>query len=82
MAKYKVIGIKRTVEANGETRDIFDPIELVSTVGMAKGKSFKWDSGSEVTEKQVADDIAKQLVEAGQLEVIEAPASWTEKAPE
>jgi hypothetical protein len=77
MAKYNVIGAKREYEENGEKKVAYDPIELVSTVGMAKGKTFKWDPGSEVTEKQVADDIAKQLVEAGQLEVVEAPASWS-----
>lgn len=82
MAKYKVIGVKREVEENGEKKTVFDVLELVSTAGLAKGKAFNWDPGSEVTEKQVADDIAKKLVEEGKLEVIEAPASWTEKAPE
>lgn len=78
MAKYKVIGVKRIVEANGESRETFDPIKTVSTVGMAKGKEFSWDPGTEITEKQVSDEAAKALVEAGELEVIEAPASWAQ----
>lgn len=82
MAKYIVIGKKREVEENGEKKVVFDPIELVSQAGLAKGKTFKWDPQSEVTEFQVADDVAKQLVEAGELEVVEAPASWAEKKPE
>lgn len=82
MAKYKVIGVKREVEENGEKKTVFDVLELVSQAGLAKGRAFNWDPGSEVTEKQVADDVAKKLVEEGKLEVIEAPASWAEKAPE
>ena len=46
---------------------------------MAQGKSFKWDPGAEITELQVADDVAKALVEAGELEVIEAPESWSQE---
>ena len=82
MAKYKVIGVKREVEENGEKKVVYDVLELVSQAGLAKGRAFNWDPGSEVTELQVADDVAKKLVEEGKLEVIEAPASWTEKAPE
>ena len=79
MAKYKVIGKKRTIETAEGTRDTFDPIETVSQAGMAQGKSFKWDPGAEITELQVADDVAKALVEAGELEVIEAPESWSQE---
>lgn len=77
MAKYIVIGKKRENAKEGEPE--FDPIDLVSTVGLAKGKTFTWDPGSEVTEKQVTDEVAKQLVEAGELKVVEAPASWADK---
>lgn len=82
MAKYNVIGVKREIEENGEKKTVFDPVELISQAGMAKGKAFNWDPGSQVTELQVSDEQAKQLVESGVLEVVEPPASWAEKKPE
>lgn len=78
MAKYKVIGIPHEVEEDGELHTVYMPIECVSMAGLAKGKSFKWDPGSEITEKQVSDEEAKKLAEAGHIEVLEAPASWVE----
>lgn len=82
MAKYKVIGEKLVKSVDGQEEVFYGPIELTNQVGIAKGKVFKWDPGTEVTNFQVSDEDAKKLVEEGKLEVIEAPESWVEKTPE
>lgn len=81
--KYKVIGVKR-IETKDEIEivdgkktvkevqtEVYDPVEMVSQAGMAKGRAFNWDPGSEVTEKQVSDEQAKELIAAGQIELLE-----------
>jgi len=40
MAKYIVRGVAREVEENGERKTVYDPLETVSTAGLAKGKAF------------------------------------------
>lgn len=67
---YKVIGKKREVEENGEKKIVYDAIAMVAQVGAVKGKEVKWDPGVEVTEKQVSDEQAAELIAAGELEKI------------
>lgn len=67
---YKVIGAKREVEENGEKKTVYDSIKMIAQVGAVKGKEVTWDPGTEVTEKQVSEEQANELIAAGQLEKI------------
>jgi hypothetical protein len=69
MAKYKVIGVKLEKEEGQDQK--FGVV--------TDDKGFNWDPNSEVTDVQINDARAKELVDKGELEVIEAPESWSKK---
>jgi hypothetical protein len=65
--KYKVLGAKRVETVDGQEKEFFDPI----TVTNHKGVDSRWEKDSEITEVQVTNEVAKDLIAKGQLELIE-----------
>lgn len=69
MKTYKVIGEKLVKSVDGKEETFLGTVEVTS----AKGRKSTWDPGSQITDMQVTEEQAKQLIEAGQIEILEAP---------
>lgn len=61
--KLKVLGTKATVDGV----EVMQPLEVTN----AKGVTTVWDANSEITDLQITEEMAKALVDAGQLELLE-----------